>query len=368
MRVLVVFADAMGLDQLQLAGFGSMPHRRSLDGVLGYSSGALATLLTGALPAEHGRMCLFTQATRKSVLAPLAWLGLLPRIVHERAGLRRVLARMLARANGLTGYLALHRVPPAAFRWLDVPERDDLFAAPRIGPAETFLERARQAGLTVYASPWQVAEAQRWEDAHAALSRSCPDLAFLYAADLDAALHAEGADGPRARAARRGLVEHVDRAREAMSRAGPCLTLVVGDHGMAEVRRAIDPRPILRRLTGVRPFVDSTMLRLWGGAPALSRARALLQDLPGRFLDRAGLSERGAPVEGEPYGAAAFVLDEGAIFAPSFMGGRVAGMHGYDLGSASARAAVASDAPLPDAVRGLRDLAPLICSSLGLAA
>src|SRR6185436_9386184 len=108
---------------------------------LGYSSGALPTLLTGAPPAAHGRMCLFSKrrAEEASILAPLSWLGLLPRVVHERGRLRRALARALAQARGLTGYVALHRVPPEAFRWLDLPEREDLFHAEQIGRARTFL-------------------------------------------------------------------------------------------------------------------------------------------------------------------------------------------------------------------------------------
>lgn len=368
MRALVVFADAMGPDQLAASGLGSLPHRRALDGVLGYSSGALATILTGAQPEVHGRMCLFAQgAGAPGLLAPLSWLGLLPRIVHERGAVRRRVARWFARWQGLTGYLALHRVPPADFRWLDIPEREDLFQAPRIGPAQTFLARAREAGLSVYASPWQLPERERWAAAHAALSAAPPELAFLYAADLDAALHDEGADGPRTRAARKSLAENVDRARSLMSRGGDCLTLVVGDHGMAEVKRAIDPRPLVKRLRGLRSFVDSTLLRLWGPEAALQDAARLLSDLPGRLLGRADLQQRRAPVEGDPYGSAIFVLDEGHLFAPSYAGGRVRGMHGYDLGSPSSKAAVASDVALPEGVQGLADLAPLICRTLGLA-
>src|SRR4051812_46783423 len=94
-RVLVVFVDALGPDQLESAGgLGGLPHRGRLRGILGYSCGALPTLLTGAPPERHGRMCLFSHVERgeEGVLAPLKWLGLLPRLVHERGRLRRAAA------------------------------------------------------------------------------------------------------------------------------------------------------------------------------------------------------------------------------------------------------------------------------------
>jgi hypothetical protein len=142
--------------------------------------------------------------------------------------------------------------------------------------------------------------------------------------------------------------------------------LVVGDHGMADVDRVVDPRPFDTPY-GVRHFVDSTMLRLWGAPSGLDRARAAIDRLrwPGRWLDAAQLAARGAP-GGDRFGPLMFVLNEGGIFAPSFLGGAVRGMHGYDLGSPSAAAFVASDAPLPASVTALDEIAPFVEAQLGL--
>ncbi len=373
-RALVVFIDALGTAQLERFGesLSFLPHRRALQGVLGYSSGALATVLTGAQGSEHGRMCLFAQRAPDErgagLLAPLRWLGLLPRVIHERGGLRRRLAQLLSRSAGLTGYVALHRVPPQAFEWLDLPEREDIFQAGQIGGVPTFLSRAREAGLSVYASPWQLPEAERWEQIHATLARETPDLAFLYAAEMDGVLHAEGNGGPAAQAVRARLAAHLEKAHAAMARGGgELITILVGDHGMADVSRTIDPRGLTAKLAA-RHFVDSTMLRLWGSEAELQKARAELEraKLPGSWLDRGSLGARGAPTRGDPYGGAIFLLDEGVIFAPSFVGGKARGMHGYDVSSGSARAALASSSPLPDELSSLTDLAPLVLRGLGL--
>lgn len=372
-RLLVVFVDALGPEQLARLrpAIGSLEHVRALRGVLGYSSGALATLLTGASPVEHGRMCLFSarDGEARSVLDPLRFLGLVPRFVHERAGLRRLAARALSRWAGLTGYLALHRVPPEAFRWLDIPERDDLFSAEALGRAPTFLAEARAAGLSVYTSPWQLPEQARWEHAHATLRRSPPDLAFLYCAELDATLHEGGNQGAKVAPALARIAAHVGRARDEMARgAGRFTTLIVGDHGMADVRSVRDPRAFLRELAPERAFVDSTMLRLWGPPRLLQSARGFTrrEGWPGTWLDTPALVERKVPTVGSPYGDAIFVLDEGALFAPSFVGGRARGMHGYDLGAPSARAALASDAPLGSVGDELASVAPFIRERLGI--
>jgi hypothetical protein len=112
------------------------------------------------------------------------------------------------------------------------------------------------------------------------------------------------------------------------------------------------------------------MVRFWGDDRDIERARLAVESLglPGRWLDGAALDARQVPTRGEPYGRAVFLLEAGALFAPSFMGGAVRGMHGYDVDSPSAFAAIASNRPIPAGCDALTDLAPWIRSLLGLPA
>lgn len=369
----MVFVDAFGPRQLERFGsrLAYLGHRKQLQGVLGYTSGALPTVLTGTTPDRHGRMCLFGErkAGEPSVLAPLGWMNLLPRALHERRRFRALAERWLRHRYDLRGYVALHKVPPEHFRWLDLPEREDLFESETIGDSPTFLAQARQAGLGVYASPWRLPEHQRWREAHEALRRLKPDLSFLYSAELDAILHEEGNEGLRAEDAMSRIADRVARAREILAEDGAeVTTLMVGDHGMADIRSTIDPRPTLGLLSPLRVFVDSTMLRCWGEARELERARSLLErrGWPGRWLDEQALRACNAPTEGARYGNALFLLDEGVMFAPSFLGGAAAGMHGYALGAASCFSGLASDRPLPATCNALSDVAGLVQSHLGL--
>lgn len=358
-----MFVDALGSDLARELGQRLGLAARSIGGVLGYSTGALPTVLTGQPPSVHGRMCLFARRrTASSVLDALSWLELLPRWLHERKRVRRLAEIWLRARFGLTGYVALHRVPPEAMRWLDLPEQDDLFTTPTIGGASTFLEDARVAGLSVYASRWQVAESDRWTQAHHALETTPADLTFLYATELDGVMHRAGTAAVGDALAR--LADHISRARDQLARGGHLTTIVVGDHGMADINQVIDPRAVTAELAP-RLFVDSTMLRVWGGLDELARTRRTLESSwPGRWLDGAALAERRAPVNGSPFGDAAWLLPEGAMFAPSFLGGAVRGMHGYDLDTPSSRAGFLSDANATP--HTLTDVAGLVRQSLAL--
>jgi len=371
-RLLLVFVDALGPTQLEAAAsrLAFAPHRGVLSGILGYSSGALATLLTGAPPKEHGRMCLFSQAAPgDGLLRPMMLLGLLPRFVHERGVVRRLGARALARFRGLSGYVALHKVPPAAFSWLDLPEREDLFLADEIGGQETFLQAARARGLRVQAARWALPESQRFDELEKRVAKEGADLVFAYAAGLDGVLHAEGNGGARENATIESIALHVERLQHALRGDGPVTTVLVGDHGMADVTRVVDPRSVTARFGRTRHFVDSTFLRIWGSAGELDRARHEIERAhwPAEWLDRPALESRAAPTVGSPYGDAMVVLREGTIFAPSFVGGVARGMHGYDLGTHSSKAAIASDAPLPESLEALTGISALVRQHLELA-
>jgi Type I phosphodiesterase / nucleotide pyrophosphatase len=372
-RILVVFVDALGPAQLDRFGdrLGFLPRRRTLRGILGYSSGALPTILTGAPPSIHGRMCLFSRNAEEEggILSPLSILGILPRTIHERQSVRRLAALGLAKYSNISGYLALHRVPPQAFRWLDIPEREDLFQTEAIGAASTFLADARAAGLCVFTAKWNLPEAKRWGEAFTTLSTLQPDLTFLYSAELDAHLHKFGNAARNTEPMLTRIAGRIRRAQELLAKGGrPLMTIVVGDHGMADVHRIIDPRPLAAQISAEHSFIDSTMWRFWGPESTLVTTRKQLETalIPGSWFDLRMLRSRGVPVIGAPFGQALWLLPEGAIFAPSWLGGNARGMHGYDVGTQSSLAALASNDDAISTCNALTDVAAAIRKRFGL--
>ena len=117
-----------------------------------------------------------------------------------------------------------------------------------------------------------------------------------------------------------------------------------------------------------RIFIDATLARFWGPAHVLEAARSRIARArwPGTWLSEAELASLHAPTQGAPYGDAMFVLDPGALFVPSHLGGAVCGMHGYLPHTDAAQSALASSLPLPDDVSSLQDVSSLVLQALGL--
>src|SRR5512134_3785823 len=94
---LVFLIDALGWEIAEHFGFGRdrFVTRASLGTVLGYSSAAIPSLLSGATPAEHGSWAMFRRAGNGGVFASLGWIPPLPHAIDWRA--RRWIRRQVDR-------------------------------------------------------------------------------------------------------------------------------------------------------------------------------------------------------------------------------------------------------------------------------
>jgi hypothetical protein len=98
-----VLIDALGWEIIKDRPFlnEELPVRMPLQTVLGYSSGAIPTLLTGRSPAETGHWNLFYYDPEGSPFRWLRWLSLLPeRAVDNRIG-RKIIKEVGRRILGL---------------------------------------------------------------------------------------------------------------------------------------------------------------------------------------------------------------------------------------------------------------------------
>lgn len=112
---------------------------------------------------------------------------------------------------------------------------------------------------------------------------------------------------------------------------------VFSDHGMAPTRRTVDLKRLLDRLPFKAPsdylcLLDSTMARFWFSSPAArdSVRSALCDGDTGRWLGEQELKSLRAWFPDRRYGEDIYLMAEGHVIEPSYMG-RVAprGMHGF---------------------------------------
>jgi len=375
----VLLVDALGHRLLeQTPGLRDrFPHRRRLETILGFSSGALPTLFSGRLPDSHGRWLMYRRAgtgvagdRRRSPFSGFEALALVPPRIARGPRLSRLLSRVVAR-RGVRGYFHLYDVPRTMLPAFDLPERDDVFAPGGL-PVESIWDTLDRRGVRWRGWNWRVPEEQSLAETLAAVGGG-DTLLFCYTAELDAALHREGSRGPTVRSRLERYGAWVDQVEQAARARGVELWLyLLSDHGMVDVTSTADvmgalgargiawPRDVLA-------FFDSTLARFWWrGAAARDTVRGTLAALPGgRWLTAAERAAAGVAFPDHDYGEDVWLADPGVLIVPSFMGrDAVAAMHGYDPSHPDMAAVLASNRPLPPGVAHLKDVRAFLESEL----
>lgn len=372
-----VLIDALGWPFVSKLDFLTdvLPHRRPLRTILGYSSGAIPSILTGRAPAEHGHWNLFYYDPGGS---PFRWLRLLrflpDRLLDNRVG-RRLLKEVGRRVLGL-GPLFEVCIPPRLLPWFNWVEKRNIYEPAGITGGSSIFDELTRSGV-----PHRVYSYHRLTDAEI-LRRAADDLAsghrgvfFLYLSELDGFLHGHCE-------ADTALQEQLDRyaagLRRVFERAralDPDATMAVfSDHGMTPVRHTNDLVAKVEVL-GLRmpedylAVYDSTMARFWPFTePARQALRAALSNVScGRLLTDEALRELGIFFPDRRYGELVFLLDPGWLIGGSDFNGRgwtPAGMHGYHPDDSSSDAIYLSTHRPNADLRTITDIYPVMLEAV----
>ena len=362
--VVVILVDALGWDIVERFGFASglLPRRSALETVLGYSSAAIPSLLTGARPDAHGAWAMFRRAGGRSPFAFLRHAPRLPHALEWRA--RRLVRRLVDRRGAIRGYYDLYEIPVHLLARFEVGEAGDPYLPGELS-RETLFDRLSSADVAYRMWYYRTPESDNMAalvDAVAGRER----MLFLYTAELDALMHRVGtaADvvGERLRRYERFIERVLERAH---NRGRETSVYVLSDHGMTDVHAEIDLWGGLER-RGVRlgrdylAFYDSTMARLWARSEVVETAARILEDAGrGRRVADAELNALGCYFPDGRYGTSILLADPGVMIVPSFMGSqRVAAMHGYDPRDGGSFGCFLTDDPtgaLPGSILGVKD-------------
>lgn len=372
-----VLVDALGWEVIRNRPFldDILGERRWLQTILGYSSGAIPTILSGRWPSQHGHWNLFYLSPATS---PFRWtrpLRALPRPLVENRVARRAVKEVSRRISGYSGYFSTYDYPIAHLDRFDLTEKRDIYQPGGLDCVSIF-DRFRELGI-----PYECYNYHRHTDgeilalgARRAVESEARVL-FLYLSDLDRYLHSfiHDAAGVTERLAwyERGLRTIFEAAR----RTRETRLLVFSDHGMTPIRWTYDLRRDVRTLEVSEPrdylaAYDSTMARFWTWTPAArERLTELLTDHPcGRLLDPAELNRLGVWFDDGRYYHLLFLMHPGVLLNPSDMGAyRFAGMHGYHPSEPTADAVLLSSTPLEKDVDHITGIHDLLLHDLGVA-
>ena len=334
-----VLIDALGWEYVKDRGFldDLLPYRRPLRTILGFSSGAIPTILTGVPPAQHGHWNLYYYDPQGS---PFWWLRYFPaRLLDNRIG-RRALKELGRRVLGL-GPTFECCVKPQLLPYFNWVEKKNIYEAGGITGSPSIFDQLQQAHIAYCAYSYH-----KYTDTEI-LRRSLHDIRstdasflLLYLSEMDMFLHTRCSDpeavGQKLKWYADGLRVVFDAAREIDEDVSLC---VFSDHGMTPVRHHYDlVKDIdavgLRMPVDYLAVYDSTMARFWFfSEDARERITGILHSsMSGRILPDGEMRDMGVFFSDRRFGEVIFLLNPGWILSRSDFNGpqwKPAGMHGY---------------------------------------
>lgn len=364
-----VLIDALGWKYLEGREFLSdlLPYRRPLRTVLGFSSGAIPSILTGELPSKHGHWNLFYYDPQNSPFWWLRYFRFLPEpILNSRVS--RMLVRELGRRVLGMGPLFDCCVGPRLMPYFNWVERRNIYDRGGIIGAPSIFDRLAQLKILhrIY-TYHQATDAEILDRAERDIRAGKTRFFFVYLSEMDMFLHMN-CNEPKKVEERlqwyeKGLRQLFRAAREMDPHANLAIT---SDHGMTPIRNQYN---LVGKITNLRLRVpedylvvyDSTMARFWFFHDAArERITSALRELPcGRVLSDQELRDLGVLFPDRRYGELIFLLHAGWIISQSDFNGpgwMPSGMHGYDPADAYSDAIYLSDRKPAFELLGVRDV------------
>lgn len=339
MKVVCILIDALGWAYLKDRSFlpETLTYRTEVRTVLGFSSGAIPTILSGQLPRESGRWNLFYY---DPVNSPFRWLRLfsfLPGFVLNSRVVRRAIRIVSKAVNGFKGYFQIYGVPVELLPYFDISEKKDIYRPG--GVPDSIFNRLDLMGLSYRTYSYHDYSDEKVIQTAIQDARDAKvDFQFLYLCELDAFLHHWCHEEDKVeKELRRYEVWLRDLYSEATKDGEEVAFFVFSDHGMTPKRAGFD---LLSRIhsTGLSerkdylPLYDSTMARFWLFSEESRRtiANTLESISCGHILSAAELEALGLDFPDNRYGDIIFLMDPGVMIEPSFMGDKAPdGMHGF---------------------------------------
>jgi len=375
-----VLVDALGWRFAQKHNFLSdiLPVRHEMKTVLGFSSAAIPTVLSGRMPEVHGHWCLFRRRRFPSCFSWALPALVLPPVVRENYRTRNAIGRVTRSLFNITGYFCLYEVPVRVLPGLDYVERKDLWTPGALPGCTNIFDELKKNAVAHCASGWRNTDEQKLASCVAAVAESPVQCCFLYLSELDAALHAHG---PDSEGARQALVAVGVRIRRLVARATELYSdvrlFVFSDHGMTDVTGTHDLQSALRVARASGPlkrsaffaFYDSTMARFWTRNKDSRRAlEDFLSSLPyGRVLSDEDKQELGLRFRRNDYGDVIFAMDRGRVIVPSFASSAAPrAMHGFHPDDPDSSACLLAANELKTPPVHIKDMYSVFLNELGI--
>lgn len=336
---LFVFIDALGWQIVRDKPFleGIVQTRQPMRTVLGYSSAAVPSILSGRTPSSHGHWSFYYYSPETSPFRSLRPLSLLPSFITDRARVRRQLSKLVQRSLGYTGYFQLYNVPFRYIHLFDYCEKRDIFRPGGLNSGASIFDLLEERGVTYHVSDWRQSDVAKIEAAKAAVLDSKIRFAFVYLSELDGLMHRVGTQHPSVTDKISWYSSQITNLYNITHSTLNTQLFIFSDHGMTDIHISYDLMSQVDALglsygRDYVAFYDSTIARFWFlNGKAEKKIRDMLDTVPvGRVLGEEELIDLGVYWSDSRFGEVIFLMNPGVLIVPSFMGNKpLAAMHGY---------------------------------------
>jgi hypothetical protein len=339
---IVVLIDALGWEFIKDRRFlnEEMPYRRPLDTVLGFSSGAIPTILTGVTPAQHRHWNLFYYDPKSSPFWWVKYFSFLPEPWLNNRYTRKILKELGKRVFGL-GKQFECCVSPLYLPFFNWVEKKNIYDHGGIIGAPSIFDDLKNSG-----TPYKVYSYHHQTDAEI-IAQTKKDLVgsdtsffFVYLSEMDMFLHMNCGEVEKTQAKLTWYEEQLSSVFAEARKIDPDARFVIcSDHGMTPVTSKHDLVGDVESLglklrSDYLSVYDSTMARFWFfNDAAREKLTSKLNSLDcGHILSPSELRRLGLGFEDNRFGDLIFLLKPGWLIAKSDFNGsgwEPAGMHGY---------------------------------------
>ena len=336
-----ILIDALGFQMLGQQKFldGRLNCLNKTETVLGFSSSAIPTILTGKLPYEHLRWNLLFRSPETS---PFSWLipfGFLPRKILENRFARKLINKLSKRMCGAEGYFSSYGVPARHLHLFDVCEKKNIYKPDGILGNATIIDYMKQSGI-----PYRVYSYHDGSDEELLCAlendivKSEASIFFSYLADLDAFFHLHCGEQENVSRKIAWYDEKISQVMATAEDLGKDVRFFIfSDHGMTPVTAHYDLVGDIQKagidleLDCMAAF-DSTMARFWvEDGPTKTKICQVLDACPaGDVLSHDELQSLGVYFPDHRYGDIIFLMHPGTLIFPNWFGTYAPkGMHGF---------------------------------------
>lgn len=374
-----VLIDALGWKYLEGRDFLSdlLPYRQPMRTVLGFSSGAIPTILTGVPPAVTGHWNLFYYDPKGSPFRWLRSLQFLPDVVLDNRVTRKILKELGRRVLGM-GPLFECVVSPRFLPWFNYVEKRNIYDRGGITGWPSIFDQLAQQGI-----PHRVYSYHHLTDA-GIVDRAIEDIRsraasffFLYLSEMDMFLHMHCNEPEQVEQRLQVYDKRLRKVFQAAREVDPgAIMTVISDHGMTPVQHHYDLVREVEVLALNMPVdylavYDSTMARFWFFN---NEARQLIHDhlqnlACGRIVPDEELRQLGVFFTDRRFGELIFLLHPGWLLSESDFNGKgwmPNGMHGYHPQDSGSDAIFLSSGQPLVSVHTIADVYSCMCHLTGV--